>query len=241
MIILYRLYQLFIMAPVLLAATILTAIVTAVGSILFGGRWWGYYPAHWWSRLFCVMTMVKVTVKGRENIDKATSYVFVANHQGAYDIFAIYGYLNHNFKWMMKKSLEKIPLVGYSCLKAGHIMVDRSSPAAIKHTMETAEKRLKGGMSLVVFPEGSRSHTGKMRPFKRGAFKLASEFGLPLVPVTIDGSFDVMSRSSKVPHWGHITLTIHKPVAAPKDEHESQELMESTHDTINSALTRYKL
>lgn len=241
MIILYRLYQLFIMAPVLLVATILTAIVTAVGSILFGGRWWGYYPAHCWSRLFCVMTLVKVTVKGRENIDKETSYVFVANHQGAYDIFAIYGYLNHNFKWMMKKSLEKIPLVGYSCVKAGHIMVDRSSPAAIKHTMETAEKRLKGGMSLVVFPEGSRSHTGKMRPFKRGAFKLASEFGLPLVPVTIDGSFDVMSRSSKVPHWGHITLTIHKPVAAPIDEHESQELMESTHDTINSALTRYKL
>lgn len=241
MIILYRLYQLFIMAPVLLVATILTAIVTAVGSILFGGRWWGYYPAHCWSRLFCVMTLVKVTVKGRENIDKETSYVFVANHQGAYDIFAIYGYLNHNFKWMMKKSLEKIPLVGYSCVKAGHIMVDRSSPAAIKHTMETAEKRLKGGMSLVVFPEGSRSHTGKMRPFKRGAFKLASEFGLPLVPVTIDGSFDVMSRQSKVPHWGHITLTIHKPVAAPKDEHESQELMESTHDTINSALTHYKL
>lgn len=241
LLLLYRLYQLFIMAPILLVATIITALVTAIGSILFGGRWWGYYPAHLWSRLFCIMTMVRVTVKGRENISKDTSYVFVANHQGAYDIFAIYGYLNHNFKWMMKKSLEKIPLVGYSCVKAGHIMVDRSSPAAIKHTMETAEKRLKGGMSLVVFPEGSRSHTGKMRPFKRGAFKLASEFGLPLVPVTIDGSFDVMSRSRKVPHWGHITLTIHKPVAPPADEHESQAVMEQTHDTINSALTRYKL
>ena len=123
------------MAPVLLVATALTAIVTAAGSILFGGRWWGYWPAHVWARLFCLLTFVRVTVTGREHISSGTSYVFVANHQSAYDIFTIYGYLNHNFKWMMKKSLEKIPLVGYSCKRSGHIMVDRSTPQAmsLKH------------------------------------------------------------------------------------------------------------
>ena len=226
------------MAPVLLVSTVITATVTAIGSILFGGRWWGYWPAHIWARIFCLFTMVKVTVKGRDNISSGTSYVFVANHQSAYDIFAIYGYLNHNFKWMMKKSLEKIPLVGYSCKRSGHIMVDRSTPQAIRQTIENAEKQLKNGMSLVVFPEGSRSFTGKIGRFKRGAFMLASEFKLPVVPVTIDGAFDIMSRKSKLPQCGHITLTIHNPVPAPESEH-CQELIDNIHRTIESSLPRH--
>ena len=77
------------MAPVLLVATILAALVTFTACMLGGGRLWGYYPALIWARLFCIMTLVKVDVKGRENIDKNTSYVFIANHQGAYDIFSI--------------------------------------------------------------------------------------------------------------------------------------------------------
>ncbi|MCH5246655.1 MAG: 1-acyl-sn-glycerol-3-phosphate acyltransferase [Muribaculaceae bacterium] len=232
----YRLYQLFIMAPVLLVATIVTALLTAIGSILFGGRWWGYWPPHVWARLFCIMTLVRVRVRGRENIDPKTSYVFISNHQGAYDIFTIYGYLNHNFKWMMKKSLEKIPLVGYSCRCAGHIMVDRVNPVGIKQTMDTAKKRLKNGMSLVVFPEGSRSKDGRMAQFKRGAFLLASEFTLPIVPLTLDGSYDVMPKHKKIPMFGTITLTIHKPIPPGA---EMNELMKHTHEIINSSLTRY--
>lgn len=223
------------MAPILLVATAITAIVTAVGSMLFGGRWWGYWPARLWSRLFCILTMVKVTVKGREHISGGTSYVFVANHQSAYDIFAIYGYLNHNFRWMMKKSLERIPLVGYSCKRAGHIMVDRSTPQAIRQTISNAERQLKDGMSLVVFPEGSRTLTGKVGRFKRGAFMLASEFQLPVVPLTIDGAFEVMSRKSKFPGWGHITLTIHQPVPPPGSEH-CQDFIDEIRDTVISSL-----
>ncbi len=233
--VLYRIYQVVVMIPVLVVATLLTATAVAVGSILGFHRSWGYYPAHWWARLFCVMSFVKVTVSGRENIDKDTSYVFVANHQGAYDIFAIYGYLNHNFKWMMKKSLEKIPFVGYACKKAGHIMVDKSSPAAVQHTMATAKDRLKDGMSLVVFPEGSRSKTGKMARFKKGAFALASEFGLPIVPITIDGAYDVMPRSAKLPCPGQIHVTIHKPLDA--DGANITELMDISYDTIYGALS----
>lgn len=232
----YRLYQLLIMLPILLTATIIAAIFTAVGSIIFGGKWWGYWPAHIWAKLFCIMTFVKVTVVGRENISKGTSYVFVANHQGAYDIFSIYGYLNHNFKWMMKKSLERIPLVGYSCRKAGHIYVDNHSPAAIRQTMQDAEKQLAGGMSVVVFPEGSRTFDGKVQAFRRGAYTLAVEFGLPVVPVTIDGAFDVMPRTSWLPRPGHIKLTIHRPIEAPADGHDLKNLIEQSRKTIISAL-----
>ena len=124
----------------------------------------GLLAGSYMGRICCALTLVRVKVSGRENIDPHTSYVFVANHQGAYDIFSIYGYLNHNFKWMMKKGLRKIPAVGGACAIAGHIFVDNSSPAAIRQTMEKAEHTLRDGMSLVVFPEGSRTFTGKCAP-----------------------------------------------------------------------------
>lgn len=202
------------------------------------GRWAGYVFPRLWAKLFCILTLVKVTVKGRENVEKNTSYVFVCNHQGAYDIFAVYGYLNHQFRWMMKRSLEKIPLVGYSCKVSGHIMVDNSSPSATRLTMEKAERQLRGGMSLVVFPEGARTWNGKMRPFKRGAYMLAVEFGLPVVPITIDGSFDVMPRFKKLPHWGHIVLTIHKPIEAVAGKHDLAAVMEESYRVIHESLPK---
>ncbi|MDE6321886.1 MAG: 1-acyl-sn-glycerol-3-phosphate acyltransferase [Muribaculaceae bacterium] len=236
MLILYRIYQCIIMIPLGIIVTILAAVTTIIGSALGGYRIFGYYPAVIWAKIICWLTLVRVTVRGRENIDPKTSYMFVANHQGAYDIFSVYGFLGHQFRWMMKKSLEKIPLVGYSCRVSGHIYVDNSSPSAVRHTMETAERQLRGGMSLVVFPEGARTWNGKMRAFKRGAYKLAAEFGLPMVPITIDGAFAVMPRFKKLPHWGHITLTIHKPMPAPTDEHQLAQSMESTRAAILSAL-----
>lgn len=233
---LYRIYQFLIMAPVLLVATILTACVTSVGSLLGFGRWSGYYPPRLWARLFCLMTFVKVTVSGRGNIDRDTSYVFVANHQGAYDIFSIYGYLNHQFRWMMKKELRKIPVVGYACEVSGQIYVDNSTPHAIATTMQKAEQQLRGGMSLVVFPEGARTLDGRMHRFKRGAYRLAMEFSLPVVPVTIDGAFDVLPRTGILPRPGHIHLTIHKPILAGEEGHCEKELMQQSRDAIASVL-----
>lgn len=233
---LYRIYQIFIMLPILLVATILTATLTIIFSMIGLGRSMGYYVPCVWARLFCILTLVRVTVTGRENIEQKQSYVFVANHQGAYDIFSIYGYLGHNFRWMMKKSLEKIPLVGYSCKVSGHIMVDRSSPGAVRRTLETAEKQLQGGMSVVVFPEGARTLDGNIHSFKKGAYFLATEFKLPVVPITIDGSYSVMPRTSKIPHWGHIKLTIHEPIFPSADGHNLAELMEKSRQAIISSL-----
>lgn len=236
MMILYRIYQFLIMGPILLVATFLTASLTIIGSALGWGRSWGYYLPRLWARLFCILTFVKVTINGRENIMKNTSYVFVANHQGAYDIFSIYGYLNHNFRWMMKKSLEKIPFVGFSCRVSGQIYVDSSSPSAIRETMRTAEKQLSTGMSVVVFPEGARTFTGKMGTFKRGAYTLATEFKLPVVPITIDGAFKVMPRTSWLPRPGHIILTIHKPIMPPPEGYDVHALIAETRAQIASAL-----
>ena len=224
------------MAPLLVISTIITSFAVGIGCMLGGGRWWGVYPASYWGKFNCWITMVKVTVTGRENIDPKKPYVFVANHQSAYDIFVAYGYLGHSFRWMMKKSLEKIPFVGWSCKRAGMVFVDNSSPAAIKETMAKARTQLQKDQSLIVFPEGSRSWDGKMKPFKKGAYLLAVQFGLPIVPITIDGAFDVMPRFKKLPKWGHVKLTIHKPIDMPEGGYRIKTVMEESYNIINSAL-----
>ena len=236
MIFFYRIYQWLIAAPLFIVATFITALVTSIGSLLFNGHFWGYWPPHYWCKFTCWILFIKVKVKGRENIDKNTSYIFVANHQGAFDIFSIYGFLDHNFKWLMKKSLEKIFMVGPACRRAGHIFVDDSKISAIKNTILQAEDTLKDGMSLVIFPEGSRSWDGKMIPFKRGAFMLASEFNLPVVPLTIDGSFRRMPRYTYNVTPGKIILTIHKPICPGEKGFQTKVLMAQCREEIESSL-----
>lgn len=234
--VLYAVYQWLIAAPIFVIATFLAALITAAGCAVGNPEFWGYWPAHWWSRFCCRIALVSVKVIGRENIDSRTSYVFTANHQGAFDIWSVYGYLNHNFKWLMKKELENIPMVGWACKKAGHVFVDDSNVASIKHTIEEAEHKLKDGMSLVIFPEGSRSWDGKMIPFKRGAFMLAGEFKLPVVPITIDGSFRRMPRFTYCINPGKITLTIHKPIFPGERGFNTKALMAQCRETIESSL-----
>lgn len=236
MLVLYRIYQIVIFCPVIVVSTIITALLTVGGSALGYGRWWGFYPEVIWSRIFCRLAFVTVEVNGRENIDPDTSYVFVANHQGAYDIFSLFGYLGHNFRWMMKESLRKIPFVGWACKAAGQIFVDNSSVSSTRRTMQEAEKQLRGGMSLTVFPEGARSWDGNMRRFKKGAYMLAVEFNLPVVPVTIDGAFDVLPRFKFLPRPGHIKITIHKPIQPSGNGHDLTALMEESREAIASVL-----
>lgn len=210
---LYKAYQLFIALPIIFVATVLTAIVTSVGSI-FNAHVWGYYPGKIWSMITCRMLLLPISVEGKELLDPKQSYVFVANHQGPMDIFLIYGYIGRNFKWMMKKALRRMPLVGYACYKARHIFVDKSGPKAVKQTIENARRTLQGGTSLVVFPEGSRTFTGHMGIFRKGAFQLAEDLQLPVVPITIDGSFDVLTRMAGFNFVNHhaMRLIIHKPI-----------------------------
>lgn len=210
--ILYYIYQVLIALPILLALTILTAVITIVGSLLGGAHIWGYYPGKTWSQLICLFLLIPVKIRGRENLNKKTSYIFVPNHQGSFDIFLIYGFIGRNFKWMMKKSLRKLPFVGKACESAGHIFVDRSGPKKVLETIQQAKDSLKDGVSLVVFPEGARTFTGHMGYFKKGAFQLADDLQLAVVPVTIDGSFDILPRTGKWIHRHRMTLTIHKPI-----------------------------
>ena len=211
---LYRVYLVLIAVPVAAVATVLTSFVTIVGCALGNGDFWGYYPAKLWSRCLVRLSLVPVKVTGREHLKKGQSYVFVCNHQGVFEIFLIYGYLNRNFKWMMKHQIRNIPFIGVSCAAAHHIFVDKRGPSKIKKTYDEARKTLQGGMSLAVFPEGSRSFTGHMGVFRRGAFMLADDLQLPVVPLTVNGSFDIKPRTKDLDwvYWHPLSLTIHEPI-----------------------------
>ncbi len=211
---LYRLYQVCIALPLFLILTVLTALVTMVGCFVGNGHFWGYYPGMLWGRLTLGLLFIPVKVEGRENLKDGQSYVFVANHQGMFDILLIYGYLGRNFKWMMKKQLRRVPFLGVACQAAHHIFVDRSGPHAIKDTCDRAREILKEGMSMTIFPEGSRTFTGHMGVFRRSAFMLADELQLPVCPLTINGSFNIMPRmrDGHFVVWHPLTLTIHKPI-----------------------------
>lgn len=236
---LYRLYQLCVAAPVLIILTVLTSVTVCLGCLLGNGHFWGYWPGRLWSWAFVKVLLIPVKVEGRENLQAGQSYVFVSNHQGAFDIFLIYGYLNRNFKWMMKHQLRKLPFVGIACERSHQIFVDKRGPHKIKETYENARHTLRDGMSVVVFPEGARTFTGHMGVFRRGAFMLADELQLPVVPLTINGSFNVMPRTNK---WYHVDrhplkLTIHAPIKPTTHGADNiKATMEQSYSDIMAAL-----
>ena len=237
---LYRIYQICVAVPVTVLMTIWTALLVGIGCTFGDGHYWGYYPGRWWARVITRIFLLPVTVEGREQLETDQSYVFVANHQGAFDIFLIYGYLGRNFKWMMKRQLRKIPFVGYACEKSHQIFVDKRGPSHVRETYEAARRTLvSGNCSVVVFPEGARSFTGHMGAFKKGAFMLADELQLPVVPLTINGSFDIMPRMRDwhFAAWHPLRLTIHQPIyPVGQGPQNIQATMHQAYDSVMSAL-----
>ena len=236
---LYRLYQLFVGVPVIVVATIITAIEVGLGCAIGNGHFWGYYPGHWWGKVILRVLLIPVTVEGRENLERDQSYVFVANHQGAFDIFLIYGFLNRNFKWMMKQALRKVPFLGFACERSHQIFVDKRGPSKIRKTYDDARRILEQGYSVTVFPEGARSFTGHMAHFRKGAFALADELQLPVVPLTINGSFDVLPRMKGFNFitWHPLSLTIHEPIYPVGQGAENIDAtMRQAYDSVMSSL-----
>lgn len=237
---LYYLYQLVVGLPVLVISTIVTAIEVAIGCAIGNGHFWSYYPGRWWGKIIIRMLLLPVKVEGRENLEKGQSYVFVGNHQGAFDIFLIYGYLGRNFKWMMKHQLRKIPFVGFACERSHQIFVDKRGPSKIRKTYDDARRILEQGYSVTVFPEGSRTFTGHMGVFRKGAFALADELQLPVVPLTINGSFDVLPRMRGFSFvtWHPLSLTIHQPIYPVGQGSDNVDAtMRQAYDSVMSSLT----
>ncbi|MBQ8270457.1 MAG: 1-acyl-sn-glycerol-3-phosphate acyltransferase [Bacteroidaceae bacterium] len=195
-----------------------------------------YYPALILFRVVCWICLIPVRVIDRDKyVKKDQNYIFVANHQGYWDVLVMYGYVEKNFKWMMKESLRKVPLLGKACADTDHIFVDRKTPQ--KDILRKALKILKSGKSMSIFPEGTRCRNGKMGRFKKGAFVVANMSQLPVVPVAIQGSYKIMPPGSIFLHWSPITLTFHEPILSKSRDSENVDyLMETSHAVIAKTL-----
>jgi 1-acyl-sn-glycerol-3-phosphate acyltransferase len=172
--------------------------------------------SRWWSRINLKISGTRVEVGGLENVIKDGPQIFASNHQSIYDILMLAGYLPMQFRWLAKRELFNIPFMGWHMSRMGYIKIDRSNMRQAALSFRKAAEKIKNGVSVVIFPEGTRSTDGKLQPFKSGLFSLAIHSGVPIIPVSINGSKDIIKKGSLRVNRGKITMLIGKPIDVSK-------------------------
>ncbi len=235
--ILYQPYKWLIFAPYLAVSTLFFGSLTVVLAVVTNPRITSFICGTVWSRLNGYLTPIRVRVTGRGNIDPTQSYVIVANHQSQYDIFVLYGWLGIDFKWVMKQELRKVPGIGIGCEKVGHIFIDRSNHEKAVASLRAAKEKIVNGTSVIFFPEGTRSRDGSLGVFKKGAFKMAVDLRLPILPITIVGTRDILPTDTVDLFPGCARMIIHKPIdIAGYTDDNLDELVNRARGVIESGL-----
>lgn len=204
----------FWLIPTIAVYTIALGILS-IGSSLFDRR--GYFAhrcARAWSWLILATTGVDVTVEGLDRLERGRTYVFVANHQSIYDIPILFWSLPFQLRIIAKESLGRFPMLGPHLRRTGHMLVDRKRPERSR-IFEWARSLTANGLSLIVFPEGTRSPDGYLGKFKGGGFLLALQTGLPVVPISVVGSRHVMRKGELTTKPAHVKLVVYTPIAPP--------------------------
>ncbi len=207
----YILYQYLVAWPILAVLTMFTAIFT-ICTVHWRNAEFVHKVQQFWSRSFFWLMFLPVSVDGAEHIQPGQSYVFVSNHQSMFDVWLVYGWLPVVFKWLMKAELRKVPFVGTGCKAAGHIFIDRRNAKAAMESLREVEKQLTNGVCTVIFPEGTRSLNGEVGRFKRGAFQIAIDLALPVIPLSLTGCFEVMPKGKPFVNRHSVHMHIGEPI-----------------------------
>lgn len=230
----YQLYAWLVFMPLALVLSLIGGWMAVLVAVLISPRVSSRTVAVVWARSLAWLTPIRVTVEGAEQLQAGRSYVVACNHQSQYDILVIYGWLKLDLKWVMKQELRKLPGIGIGCEKVGHIFVDRGNPEQARGAIAAALERLGEGVGILFFPEGTRSPDGRLLPFKKGAFRIAIDQQLPILPVTVVGTGEILPARSLRLFPGHARLVIHPPIDS--GGREVRELAEQTRQVIASAL-----
>ncbi|MCJ7747346.1 MAG: 1-acyl-sn-glycerol-3-phosphate acyltransferase [Desulfobacterales bacterium] len=187
-----------------------------------------------WGKIALLVNRVKVRVEGIEHLKGEGPYIFMSNHQGTYDIFALLGHLPFQFRWLAKKELFSIPFFGWVMAAAGYVSVDREGTRKTVEAMNEAAQKIREGMSVVIFPEGSRSPDGSIQPFKKGGFTLAIKSKVPIIPISIIGSREIMPKGKLTVTSGEIRIRIDHPIETQNYSlKDRKSLMEKVRQTIS--------
>jgi 1-acyl-sn-glycerol-3-phosphate acyltransferase len=196
-----------------------------------------YRIMRWWAFVLSKLMGLSFSIHGAEKIVPGASYIVTPNHQSNADILALVLVLPVRFRWVIKRSLLRIPLFGWALGGTGAIAIDRSNRQQSVESLRRASEQLKGGWSVLIYPEGTRTSDGQLLPFKKGAFMMAVQTGIPILPVTNNGAFKVLPRNSVWFRPGHITVTIGDPIVTEGlSEKDVPALMDRTRAEISKAL-----
>ena len=198
----------------------------------------------WLSRFFSGgilwISGIKLNITGLENFDHSKTYVYVSNHSSQYDIMTMQKSVPNRMSIVFKKELAKIPLFGWQLYLGPYVMIDRTNIEKALKSIEEAKKLMKEkNVSILVFAEGTRSKTGEIQEFKRGAFRMASAVGYPIIPVTISGSNKIMPKGTFKLKPGIISVHFDKPITTEniKSRQDEINLMNQVRDVV---LKNYK-
>ena len=196
-----------------------------------------FWCARWWCRLVAWSIFARIRVHGSDNVERGRPYVYMANHSSLIDTPALFAYLPHPFRIMAKRELFYIPFMGWHLWTAGHFPIDRGNARKTVTSLRRTIEGVRAGRSLAVFPEGTRTPDGRLQTFQPGTFKIALKAGVPIVPVAIRGTFELLPKTTLAPRPGRVDVIIGTPIdTGDYDEKRLPELIARTRDAIQSAL-----
>jgi 1-acyl-sn-glycerol-3-phosphate acyltransferase len=178
--------------------------------------------ARLWGKIQLRTTGTRVKIRGLELMDRHRSYILVSNHRSSFDIFALLGYIPIQFRWTAKAELFRIPFMGWAMSRIGYIPIERDSPKKAYRSMLQAAEKVKRGVSIIIFPEGTRSLDGKLQGFKKGVFLIALKSQAPILPIAIRGTEKILQKGDWRTYPGEVEIIIDSPIATagftPRDE-----------------------
>ena len=223
-------------------STAFWATVSILGSLVSGSGRLQHYCMRRWSRDNLWLSRARVEIEGLDNIDRNRPQIFVANHSGLHDILSLAAHLPIQFRWIAKKSLFSVPFMGWHMRRSGYIAIDRENPRNAAKSIIEAAAEIAGGVNAIAFPEGTRSRTGELGSFHSGAFSLALRTGVPLVPITLDGSYRVIiPKTLRVNPGTVIRIKIDRPIdLSAYQKAEKRKLMEDVFLVMSRNLAELK-
>ncbi|MDH4069651.1 MAG: 1-acyl-sn-glycerol-3-phosphate acyltransferase [Ignavibacteria bacterium] len=199
-----------------------------------GGRLF-HANARTWARVVLFVGGIRVSVLGLDKVPFTRNYVYVANHASMFDIPAIIAGIPDQIRIVYKKELEWVPLFGWGLRWGSYIGIDRTGGSRALVSLEEAAKRIRDGASVLLYAEGTRTIDGRLQPFKRGAFHLAARAGVPVIPLTVNGTFPILKKHSMVVRPGDVELVLDRPIPfTGSDKQTEQKLMEDVHNVLSS-------
>jgi 1-acyl-sn-glycerol-3-phosphate acyltransferase len=197
--------------------------------------------AAWWARTICRASGVTVEVQGTERLEPGKPYIFAANHQSQFDIFALQGFLGVEFRWLAKKELFQVPIWGPAMRRAGYIPIDRSHGKQAIKSLDEAAQKIAAGTSVIIFPEGTRSKDGNLQDFKAGAMVLAIKSRVDIVPVAISGTHAILPKGKLLINPGKVLIRMGKPIGMDnygvKDKHDLAKIVQNAVAGMLSTMT----